>query len=38
MFKKKKKFGQVELNLLTKQKVFEPIVQTPKDVKLIGYK
>ena len=29
---------QVKLNSLTKQEVFEPIVQTPKDVKPIGYK
>ena len=29
---------QVELNSLTKRKVFGPIVQTPEDVKLVGYK
>ena len=29
---------QVKLNSLTKQEVFGPIVQTPKDVKPIGYK
>ena len=29
---------QAELNSLTKQEVFGPIVQTPEDVKLIGYK
>ena len=27
-----------ELNSLTKQEVFEPIVQTPRGVKLVGYK
>ena len=29
---------QVELNLLIKQDVFGPIVQTPKGVKPVGYK
>ena len=29
---------QVELNSLTKQEVFGPIIQTPEDVKLVGYK
>ena len=29
---------QAELNLLTKWEVFGPIVQTPEDVKLVGYK
>ena len=28
----------VELNSLTKRKVFEPVVQTPEDVKPVGYK
>ena len=27
-----------ELNSLTKQEVFGPVVQTPEDVKLVGYK
>ena len=29
---------QAELNSLTKRKVFGPVVQTPEDVKLVGYK
>ena len=29
---------QVELNSLTKREVFGPVVQTPEDVKLVGYK
>ena len=29
---------QVELNSLTKRKVFGPVVQTPKDEKPVGYK
>ena len=29
---------QAELNSLTKREVFGPVVQTPKDVKPIGYK
>ena len=29
---------QAELNSLTKREVFEPVVQTPEDVKLVGYK
>ena len=29
---------QAELNSLTKREVFGPIVQTPEDVKPIGYK
>ena len=29
---------QVELDSLAKRKVFEPIVLTPNDVKLVGYK
>ena len=33
-----KEVMQVELNSLTKQEVFGPIVQTPEDVKPIRYK
>ena len=29
---------QIELNSLTKQEVFGPVVQTPEDVKPVGYK
>ena len=29
---------QAELNSLTKREVFEPIVQTPEDVKSVKYK
>ena len=29
---------QVELNSLTKQDIFGPIVQPPKGVKTVGYK
>ena len=29
---------QAELNSLTKREVFGPVIQTPKDVKLVGYK
>ena len=29
---------QAELNSLTKREVFGPIVQTPEDVKHVGYK
>ena len=29
---------QIELNSLTKQEVFGPIVQTPRNIKPIGYK
>ena len=29
---------QAELNSLTKREVFGPVVQTPKDVKPVGYK
>ena len=29
---------QTELNSLIKQDVFGPIVQFPKDVKIVGYK
>ena len=33
-----KEVMHAELNLLTKREVFGPIVQTPEDVKLVGYK
>ena len=33
-----KKAIQAELNSLTKREVFGPIVQTPEDVKHVGYK
>ena len=29
---------QAKLNLLTKREVFGPVIQTPKDVKPVGYK
>ena len=29
---------QAELNSLTKREVFGPVVKTPEDVKLVGYK
>jgi hypothetical protein len=29
---------QIELNSLAKREVFGPVVQTPKGVKLVGYK
>ena len=29
---------QAKLNSLIKREVFGPVVQTPKDVKLVGYK
>ena len=29
---------QAELNLLMKREVFDPVVQTPKGIKPIGYK
>ena len=29
---------QIELNSLTKQEVFGPIVQTPRNIKPVGYK
>ena len=35
---KGKEAMQVELNSLTKLEVFGPVVQTPEDVKPIGYK
>ena len=35
---KRKEVAQVELNSLSKQEAFRLVVQTPKDVKLVGYK
>jgi len=34
----KKKTIQIKLNSLAKREVFGPVVQTPKGVKLVGYK
>ena len=35
---KGKEAMQVELNSLTKREVFGPVVQTPENVKHVGYK